>query len=124
MCSIYSVAKISDQKKITFNTIINNYAHLFSSKEYVTQIYTQCVVNQDTGETKDIINFYNEVYLKQMKNYILLYKDDVKKKVQTPGVPGKNMGASRILTPQGTKPFVKAFCPMTPLMENYPSKPS
>ena len=88
MCTIYSVAKISDQKQITFNTIINNYAHLFSSKEYVTQIYTKCVVNQETGETKDIINFYNEVYLKQMKHYILLYKEQAKsvKKVQTPGV--------------------------------------
>ena len=30
----------ADLDTITFNTIINNYAHLFSSKEYVTQIYT------------------------------------------------------------------------------------
>jgi len=59
MCTIYSVAKISELKQITFNTIINKYALLFQSKEYVSKIYTQCVVNQDSGETADIINFYN-----------------------------------------------------------------
>lgn len=59
MCTIYSMAKISDLKHITFNTIIVKYAQLFYSKEYVNKIYTQCVVNQETGETKDIITFYN-----------------------------------------------------------------
>ena len=78
MCTIYSVAKISELKHITFNIIIKQYAYLFQSKEYVSKIYTQCVVNQDTGETQDIINFYNAVYLKQMKQYILLYKDQAK----------------------------------------------
>jgi hypothetical protein len=37
-----------------------------------------------------------------MKHYILLYKEQAKslKKVQTPGVPaGKNISATRILTP-------------------------
>ena len=60
-----------------------------------------------------------------MKHYILLYKEQAKsvKKVQTPGVQpaGKNISATRILTPQGTKPFIKAFCPSTPLKENYPT---
>lgn len=79
MCTIYSVAKISDLKQISFNTIINKYAYLFQSKEYVSKIYTQCVVNQESGETADIINFYNQVYLKQMKQYILLYKEPAKK---------------------------------------------
>lgn len=49
MCTIYSVAKITDLRSITFNSIINQYAHLYESKEYVTQIYTQCVVNVETG---------------------------------------------------------------------------
>lgn len=85
MCTIYSVAKISELRQITFNNIINKYAYLFQSKEYVAQIYTQCVINQDTGQTNDIINFYNEVYLKQMKQYILMYKEpakEVKKQLQ------------------------------------------
>ena len=64
MCTIYSVAKISELKHITFNLIIKQYANLFQSKEYVSKIYTQCVINQDSGETQDIINFYNAVYLK------------------------------------------------------------
>ena len=29
-------------------------------------------------ETKDIIYFYNEVFLKQMKSYILLYRDELR----------------------------------------------
>jgi retinoblastoma-like protein 1 len=64
MCTIYSVAKISQLSNITFNVIINKYAYLFQSKEYVSKIYTQCVINQDSGETQDIINFYNAVFLK------------------------------------------------------------
>ena len=40
MCTIYSVAKISDMRHLTFNNIINKYAHLYKNKEYVTQIYT------------------------------------------------------------------------------------
>ena len=39
-CTIYSVAKISEMKEITFNMIINKYAYLFQNKEYVSQIYT------------------------------------------------------------------------------------
>jgi len=132
MCTIYSVAKISDLKQITFNTIINKYAYLFQSKEYVSKIYTQCVISQDSGETQDIISFYNQVYLKQMKQYIILYKGQAKKasvqlqqitpamKAQTPGVFNKDLPA--VLTPNGTKPYIKAFCPQTPLLENYPSK--
>lgn len=75
MCTIYSVVKISELKHITFNFIISQYAKLFEFKEYVNAIYTHCVVNHETGETRNIIQFYNDVYLKEMKKYILLYKD-------------------------------------------------
>lgn len=78
MCTIYSVSKIADMKDITFNAIINKYAYLFQSKEYVSRIYTKCVINQETGQTSDIINLYNSVYLKTMKPYIYLYKDKAK----------------------------------------------
>ena len=29
---------------------------------------------------------------------------------------------STVLTPQGSKPYIKAFCPKTPLFESYPNK--
>jgi hypothetical protein len=45
MCTIYSVAKISDMKSITFNSIINKYAGMYKSSDFVTKIYTHCVVN-------------------------------------------------------------------------------
>ena len=41
-------------------------------------IYTKCVVDQETGETKDIIAFYNKVFLNQMKEYILVYKEEAR----------------------------------------------
>lgn len=110
MCTIYSVAKISDLKNITFNFIINAYAKLFCFKEHVQAIYTECVTNQDSGEKKDIIKFYNDVYLKQMKKYILLYRDQArevrqeldarKRKAVTPGADqSKNQILSAVLTP-------------------------
>lgn len=37
------------------------------------------MVNQETGETKDIITFYNEVYLRKMTQYIRLYKEQCRK---------------------------------------------
>lgn len=36
MCTIYSVAKISDLRTISFNSIINRYAFLYDNVEYVT----------------------------------------------------------------------------------------
>jgi len=36
MCTIYSVAKISDLRTISFNSIINRYAYLYDNAEYVT----------------------------------------------------------------------------------------
>ena len=83
-----------------------------------------------------------------MKQYILLYKNQAKeanskKEDSVKALGGKNYApngsnpplvkantytphpthmSSSILTPQGTKPFIKAFCPSTPLRDNYPSK--
>ena len=39
-------------------------------------------------------------------------------KSQTPSIKP----SSHILTPTGSKPYIKAFCPSTPLKDNYPSK--
>ena len=103
MCTIYSVVKISDLRQITFNHIITQYAQLFKYKRHVEKIYQDCVVDHETGETKNIIQFYNEVYLKQMKQAILVYKDQAKnakailkkranlvRKAHTPGSSGMN----------------------------------
>jgi len=54
------------------------YSNLFLNKSYVASVYSNCVINQETMETKDIIYFYNEVFLKQMKSYILLYRDELR----------------------------------------------
>lgn len=72
------------------------------------QIYTECITNQETGERKDIIKFYNDVYLKQMKKYILLYRDQArevrnelanrKRKAATPGAEQPKT-ISTVLTP-------------------------
>jgi len=63
---------------ITFNAIIDRYGELFLGKDYSVKIYSYIVINQDTLETKDIITFYNSVYLNQMKKYILIYKEHAK----------------------------------------------
>lgn len=130
MCTVYSVVKISDLRQTTFNHIITQYAQLFKFKRHVEKIYQDCVVDHESGETKNIIQFYNEVFLKQMKVYILVYKDQAKnakqimkkraslgKKAQTPGSGGMNPLEETIsftgpmLTPMGTRPYIKAFCP-------------
>lgn len=88
------------------------------------------MINQEEGKTSDIINLYNLVYLKTMKPYIYLYKDRAKEirqntmqKAMTPGLPLNSLAKNvAILTPTGTKPFIKAFCPQTPLIDNYPSE--
>jgi hypothetical protein len=72
-----------------------------------------------------------------MRNFVLLYKDQAKqakqaiingtapKRALTPGAAyrmNSQTRATAVLTPNGQKPVIKAFCPMTPLLENYPSK--
>lgn len=47
---------------------------MFRSQKQIQTIYIQVVINPETGEKKDIINFYNDVYIKVMKDYIIATK--------------------------------------------------
>jgi hypothetical protein len=46
---------------------------MFKSQRSIINVYMQipCL----NGERKDIINFYNDVYIKSMKAYIIALKD-------------------------------------------------
>ncbi len=46
---------------------------MFKSQRSIINVYMQ--VPCANGERKDIINFYNEIYIKSMKNYIISLKD-------------------------------------------------
>lgn len=46
---------------------------MFKSRGSVINVYMQ--VPCQNGEKKDIISFYNEIYIKVMKNYIITLKD-------------------------------------------------
>ena len=54
-----------------FNTIISKYSELCNNKNQ-KDIYMK--VYYDGGERKDIIHFYNEIYIKVMKEYIISMK--------------------------------------------------
>jgi len=77
MCSIYSVIKMGGGIKLDFNTIIKTYTSLFIDKENTSLVWSKCKIN-DKGDTKDIISFYNEVFLPIMQPCILAYKGQAK----------------------------------------------
>lgn len=75
MCTIYGVCKVQGStSNITFNNIITKYADMFKNQKQISNIYIQVVIDQDKGEKKDIIHFYNEIYIKIMKDYIISTK--------------------------------------------------
>lgn len=47
---------------------------MFKNQRQISSIYISVVINYESGERKDIISFYNEVYIKTMKEYILATK--------------------------------------------------
>ena len=61
--------------QITFNMIITKYSELFkNSSKSVHNVYMQVYYSPD--ERKDIINFYNDIFIKHMKEYIISMKPD------------------------------------------------
>ena len=72
MCAIYGVCKVHPGYSIQFNNIINKYAELFKSQRVVLPVYMH--VYYGNGEMKDIIHFYNDIYIKSMKEYIIAIK--------------------------------------------------
>jgi retinoblastoma-like protein 1 len=116
MCTIYGVCKVQGStSSITFNNIITKYADMFKNQKQISQMYIQVVIDQEKGDKKDIIHFYNEVYIKVMKDYII----STKPQVPDPNIP---LGSrTPIITSQGTltpgihKAQIKALCPPSPL---------
>jgi retinoblastoma-like protein 1 len=74
MCTIYGVCKVQPSLKISFNNIINKYAEVYRNQRNIQSVYMQ--VSYGNGEKKDIISFYNDVYIKMMKEYIVTMKPD------------------------------------------------
>lgn len=77
-------------------------------------VFIQC------DQKKDIINFYNDVYIKIMKEYITTIK-------QSEPVPQVPQGSKtpvimrQPMTPSlNNKPFIKALCPQSPLRSSLP----
>ncbi len=120
MCAIYGVCKVQPGLQITFNMIITKYAELFKNSRAVYNVYMQVYYHPE--EKKDIINFYNDIFIKYMKEYIISMKPDAEplgalslNKLPNPSrtpVPG---GGKSPLTPAINKPSIKALCPQSPL---------
>ena len=72
-------------------------------------MYIQVTINQETHEKKDIINFYNEIYIKTMKEYIISSKGPMD------GSKTPIINVNGCLTPGINKPHIKALCPPSPL---------
>jgi retinoblastoma-associated protein len=118
MCTIYGVCKVQPSLSITFNNIINVYQDIYKLQRNLNDIYLKVLIK--SGEKKDIIHFYNDVYIKIMKEYIIQTKDEedkekAKKDVlmagsRTPVVPKMTM-----LTPGIQKRQIKALCPESPI---------
>lgn len=79
MCTIYGVCKVQNNliSAITFNNIITKYSDMFKNLKQIANIYIQVLIDQDRGDKKDIIHFYNEVYIKVMKEYIISTKPNI-----------------------------------------------
>lgn len=120
MCAIYGVCKVQPGMQITFNLIITKYSELFkSNSKQVLNVYMQVYYNPN--ERKDIINFYNDIFIKHMKEYIISMKPDATPLAQIQmnsrfPIQSKTPVINRApMTPQINKPQIKALCPQSPL---------
>jgi len=116
MCTIYGVCKVHQGVQMTFNTIINKYAELHKTQKSISQVYFKILVDEKSGKEADIITFYNEVFIKTMKSYIIALKPQAieKNSILSP-MPGKPQGIMQL-----NKPHVRALCPPSPLRDNLP----
>ena len=67
LCTIYAVCKEKHCANITFNSIIGKYSEIQSEEN--ERIFRHVKLDEE-GKVGDIIKFYNEVYIQQMKNYV------------------------------------------------------
>jgi hypothetical protein len=94
ICTIYGVCKLN-QIQLTFNAIISAYTELYEDERetVISKVWLE------TGETVDIIKFYNYVYIQPMKVFLINMKKG--------SVPAK--------------PRIGTLSPASPLRANLPS---
>ena len=68
MCTLFCVCRVHPETTITFVNIIDKYVELNRDVRNVHNVYMHVITND--GVKKDIIKFYNEVYIRVMKEYI------------------------------------------------------
>eukprot|EP00349_Pseudokeronopsis_sp_Brazil_P005506 CAMPEP_0202957916 /NCGR_PEP_ID=MMETSP1396-20130829/2285_1 /ASSEMBLY_ACC=CAM_ASM_000872 /TAXON_ID= /ORGANISM="Pseudokeronopsis sp., Strain Brazil" /LENGTH=203 /DNA_ID=CAMNT_0049675655 /DNA_START=1727 /DNA_END=2338 /DNA_ORIENTATION=- len=107
MCTIYGVCKAMGVQQLTFNSIIGKYNELYKQQKNLQNVFMQ--VSMPDGAKKDIIAFYNELFIQHMKEYIISSK--LVDGTRTPHLT---------LTPSANKPLIKQLCPPSPLKQNLP----
>jgi hypothetical protein len=109
LCTIYGVWKIQAQRigrTIKFNDIIKKYKELQhqltgASMQIFQSMYTNVRIENDTYGT--IIDFYNSIYIRQMKSYIM-------------SIDPRN----EIPQNNSIKPKITALAPQSPLRQSLP----
>lgn len=144
MCAIYGVCKIHagnnplqnrGASSIKFQDIIDSYKEIhkhrlqksgrmqvnLSQSQSVSWVYVEVPLDPKDENTPkiDIIKFYNDVYLDQMKAHILKTKSlTLEQGSRTPVLNQSNFSA--LLTPGGRnfKPVINDFTKLTPLIDS------
>lgn len=60
---------------------------MFKNQRQFSNIYIQVVIDAEKNEKKDIIHFYNEIYIKVMKDYIISTKPNAQTPMNDPNIP-------------------------------------
>lgn len=121
MCAIYGVCKVQPGMQIQFNNIITKYNELSKNARSAMNVYMHVYFSAET-DRKDIIHFYNDIYIKTMKEYIIAMKPPSVSANLQGGQASKTpvLNKQGLLTPQLSKPHIKALCPPSPLKQNLP----
>jgi len=108
LSTVYGVCKILHEP-YKFQEIITKYQELpFFDKNDFTENIHQVYINEN--ERADLIKFYNNVYIPQMKTYLFTIGPQ----------PGSTQAQVRPATPQIKKPLVPALITQSPLREALP----
>ena len=109
LCTIYGVCKIQSSKMlkpVKFNEIISKYKKLQQKLKGISvqsfhEMYTQ--VRLENGQKGNIIEFYNKIYIQQMKVHIM-------------SLDPRNNNKTSV----SPRPKIWALAPKSPLRENLP----
>lgn len=44
---------------------------MYNNEKSISKVYVSVLIDQNKGDRKDIIGFYNDVYIKVMKDYLI-----------------------------------------------------